>query len=345
MVFRLINRLGGRACLRWDPNRARADERVLVDRSRLALSCCCWRCRSWAISPIPLYGAPTPFFGLFELPPIVGRRTRRCRKQLFTHPPAGPAWLVIVLAADAHRRGAASITSSTATTCCGGCCRARSAVCDRVIPGGHPHEQAGQDIIQARRKNPPTQAEAEDAVRTLIRWAGDDPDREGLLGTPPGSRAPMRSCSPAMTRSLATSWSAPSRNGGYDELVVLRDIRFESHCEHHMVPIIGRAQWAICLNRVVGISKLARVVQASPRLQIQEKLTAEVADTHRRGAAAQGRRRGDRCRAPMHDHARRAQERGVSMVTSHMLGAFRAQQETPPEFLSSLNLRGRPRAV
>src|SRR5581483_8908980 len=130
------------------------------------------------------------------------------------------------------------------------------------------------------RSGKPSRAEAEAAVRTLIQWAGDDPDREGLLATP--SR---------VTRAFE-EWFAGynddpreylkrtfEETGGYDEVVVLRDIRFESHCEHHLAPIIGRVHIGyLPRNRVVGISKLARLVDVfAKRLQIQEKMTAEIA--------------------------------------------------------------------
>ncbi|HTT80139.1 MAG TPA: GTP cyclohydrolase I, partial [Stellaceae bacterium] len=126
----------------------------------------------------------------------------------------------------------------------------------------------------------PSRAEAEAAVRTLLRWAGDDPDREGLKATP------------ARVVRAYEEWFAgygddPSEylkrtfeeTGGYDEVVVLRDIRFESHCEHHLAPIIGRVHIGyLPRNRVVGISKLARLVEVfARRLQIQEKMTAEIA--------------------------------------------------------------------
>ena len=128
----------------------------------------------------------------------------------------------------------------------------------------------------------PSRMQAEDAVRTLIGWAGDDPEREGLLDTP------------ARVVRAYDEWFAGYEEdpaqlldrcfeeiAGYDEIVLLRDIRFESHCEHHMAPIIGRAHIGYLPNRrVVGISKLARLVQAwAKRLQIQERMTAEIADT------------------------------------------------------------------
>src|SRR5215204_726752 len=133
--------------------------------------------------------------------------------------------------------------------------------------------------IRVRR---PSREEAQQAVRTLIRWAGDDPDREGLVGTPD-----------RVVRSYEEFFGGYDQDPrdmlqrtfeeieGYDEMVVLRDIRLESHCEHHMVPIIGKAHVAyLPQKRVVGISKLARVVEVySKRLQIQEKLTAQIANT------------------------------------------------------------------
>ena len=126
----------------------------------------------------------------------------------------------------------------------------------------------------------PSREAAEDAVRVLLRWAGEDPDREGLRGTPDRVVRSydefFRGYAEDPTDILARTFSEVD---DYDEIVLLRDIRFESHCEHHMVPIIGRAHVAYLPNRrVVGISKLARVVDAySRRLQLQEKLTAQIA--------------------------------------------------------------------
>jgi GTP cyclohydrolase I len=141
------------------------------------------------------------------------------------------------------------------------------------------HEEAGTPVAR------PTREEAEEAVRTLIRWAGDDPAREGLLDTP--SRV-VRSYDEffAGYRSdpadiLARTFSEV---GGYDEMIVMNDIRFESHCEHHMAPIIGKVHIGYLPDqRVVGISKLARLVDVfAKRLQIQEKMTADIADTLQR---------------------------------------------------------------
>ena len=128
----------------------------------------------------------------------------------------------------------------------------------------------------------PSREQAEEAVRTLLRWAGDDPDREGLVGTP--DRV-VRSYEEFFAgydldpvEMLARTFE---ETDGYDEMVILRDIRLESHCEHHMVPIIGKCHVAYLPDRrVVGISKLARVVEVfAKRLQIQEKLTAQIANT------------------------------------------------------------------
>ena len=189
---------------------------------------------------------------------------------------------------------------------------------------------------------PPTREEAEDAVRTLLRWAGEDPRREGLHDTP--SRV-VRSyeeffCGYAedpvdlLTRTF-------SEVEDYDEMVLLRDIRFESHCEHHMVPIIGVAHVAyLPRKRVVGISKLARVVDAyAKRLQNQERLTAQIANTI--NDVLQPRGVGVVIEASHQCMTTRGVHRpGVSMVTSRMLGTFRSNSDTRREFLSILNRPG-----
>ena len=182
----------------------------------------------------------------------------------------------------------------------------------------------------------PTREEAQEAVRTLIRWAGDDPTREGLLGTP--DRVVR-----AYDEFFAGYESDPveilrrtfEEIAGYDEMVVLKDIRFESHCEHHMLPIVGKAHIAYLPDRrVVGISKLARIVEAyARRLQIQEKMTAEIANAIDQVLQPKGV-------AVMIDAAhqcmttRGVHKPGVSMVTSRMLGAFRDNPSTRREFLS-----------
>jgi GTP cyclohydrolase I len=198
----------------------------------------------------------------------------------------------------------------------------------------------------ARARNRPSRADAESAVRTLIRWAGDDPNREGLVSTP------------ARVVRAYEEWFAGydedprdylkrtfEEVAGYDEIVLLRDVRFVSHCEHHMAPILGRVHIAyLPRNRVVGISKLIRLVDTyAKRLQVQEKLTAEIAScldsvlkpygvavvvegTHE-CMTTRGVRRSD-----------------VTMVTSRMLGVFRDQPQTRNEFLSAIDLRSAARA-
>lgn len=181
----------------------------------------------------------------------------------------------------------------------------------------------------------PSRAEAEAAVRTLLRWAGDDPDREGLLDTPARvARAYgewFRGYDEDPAAMLQRTFEEVE---GYDEMVILRDIRFESYCEHHMAPIIGKAHVAyIPTDRVVGISKLARVVDAfAKRLQVQEKMTAQIAATLNDVLKPQGVAvvlEGEHhCMSTRGVH-----KPGVTMVTSTLLGAFR-ESDTRREFLS-----------
>jgi GTP cyclohydrolase I len=184
----------------------------------------------------------------------------------------------------------------------------------------------------------PTRQEAEEAVRTLIRWAGDNPEREGLLGTPD-----------RVVRSYLEFFAGYEEDPaeilkrtfeeveGYDEVVVLRDIRVESYCEHHMVPIIGRVHIGYLPDkRVVGISKLARVVDSfAKRLQIQEKLTAQIANTLQEVLQPRGvavvMEAAHQCMTTRGVH-----KSGVDMVTSRMLGAFRDNGETRREFLTMI---------
>ncbi len=189
----------------------------------------------------------------------------------------------------------------------------------------------------------PSRAEAEAAVRTLLRWAGDDPEREGLLGTP-------RRVVDAY-REFFSGYGADPEDilrrtfeevDGYDEMVFLRDVRFESHCEHHMAPIIGRAHVGYLPDhRVVGISKLARVVDLyAKRLQIQEKMTAQIANAidavlEPKGVAVVIEA-AHQCMTTRGVH-----KPGVTMVTSRMLGAFRESAVTRREFLAVI---GRPAA-
>ena len=182
----------------------------------------------------------------------------------------------------------------------------------------------------------PSREEAEAAVRVLLRWAGDDPDREGLRDTP-------RRVVSAYTEWFAGYREDPeaflertfSETEGYDEMVVLTDIRFESHCEHHVAPIIGRAHVAYLPDRrVVGISKLARLIEVfSRRLQIQEKMTAQIANALDRVLQPKGA--AVIVEATHHCMTTRGVHKpGVTMVTSRMLGAFRNDQATRREFLA-----------
>src|SRR3954467_935938 len=175
----------------------------------------------------------------------------------------------------------------------------------------------------------PTREEAQEAVRTLIRWAGDNPDREGLLGTPDRVARSYQEFFAGYeedpTEILKRTFEEVE---GYDEVVVLRDIRVESYCEHHMVPIIGRIHIGYLPDkRVVGISKLARVVDAyAKRLQIQEKLTAQIANTVQ--DVLQPRGVGVLIEAAHQCMPTRGvQKSDVTMVTSRMLGAFRDNGE------------------
>ena len=182
----------------------------------------------------------------------------------------------------------------------------------------------------------PSRAEAEAAVHTLIRWAGDDPAREGLLDTP--ARV-VRSFEEFYAGYQLDPTELLSRTfeetDGYDELIVLREIRFESHCEHHMVPIIGCAHIGyLPEKRVIGISKLARVVDAfAKRLQIQEKMTAQIANAIDEVLKPKGVavvvEASHQCMTTRGVH-----KSGVGMVTSRMLGVLRDDPTTRREFLS-----------
>ncbi|WP_066477555.1 MULTISPECIES: GTP cyclohydrolase I FolE [unclassified Sphingomonas] len=182
----------------------------------------------------------------------------------------------------------------------------------------------------------PVPDEVADAVRTLIRWAGDDPTREGLLDTPKRvARAWREYCSGYDEDPAHHLERVFEEVGGYDDIVLLRDIPFQSHCEHHMAPIIGKAHIAyLPTNWVVGISKLARVLHGyARRLQVQERLTAEVADciwTHLkpRGVAVVI----EASHACM--TARGVRTPGVSMTTSRMMGVFRDDERSRREVLA-----------
>ncbi|MFC3123993.1 GTP cyclohydrolase I FolE [Pseudoroseomonas globiformis] len=208
-----------------------------------------------------------------------------------------------------------------------------------VTPARSP---ASEDQSRTR----PSREEAEAAVRTLLLWAGDDPEREGLRDTPARVARAYEEFFAGYAEDpveiLARSFE---ETDGYDEMVVLRDIRLESHCEHHMVPIIGRAHVAyLPAGRVVGISKLARVVEAyARRLQIQEKLTAQIANSIQevlqpRGVAVVVEA-GHQCMTTRGVH-----KPGVAMITSRMLGEFRTDPSLRREFLAMAGRRPLPEA-
>lgn len=206
-----------------------------------------------------------------------------------------------------------------------------------ITPKSVPVEELHGETPATR----PTREEAEAAVRVLLRWAGDNPNREGLLDTP--SRV-VRSYEEFFagynTDPAAILERTFEEVEGYDEIVLLRDIRLESYCEHHMVPITGRAHVAyLPANRVVGISKLARVVEAfGKRLQIQEKLTSQIANAindvlQPRGVAVIIEA-SHQCMTTRGVHMP-----GVGLVTSKMLGAFRDDPTTRRELLSMIGSR------
>jgi GTP cyclohydrolase I len=188
----------------------------------------------------------------------------------------------------------------------------------------------------------PTREEAEDAVRTLIRWAGDDPAREGLIETPSRVvRAYEEFFSGYLQDPADILAKTFSEVDGYDEMIVMNDIRFESHCEHHMVPIIGKAHIGYLPNhRVVGISKLARLVEIyAKRLQIQEKMTVQIADTLQNVLQPKGVavviQASHQCMTTRGVH-----KPGAGLVTSRMIGAFRDDPSTRREFLGVIGMTG-----
>jgi len=184
----------------------------------------------------------------------------------------------------------------------------------------------------------PSREEAEAAVRTLILWAGDNPDREGLVGTPDRVARSYEEFFKGYDEDPSETLQRTFEEvEGYDEVVMLRDIRLESHCEHHMVPIIGKVHVGYLPDkRVVGISKLARVVDAyAHRLQIQEKLTAQIANTLQEVLQPRGVavviEAAHQCMTTRGVH-----KSDVTMVTSRMLGAFRNNGDTRREFLTMI---------
>ena len=198
-----------------------------------------------------------------------------------------------------------------------------------------PAQSSGAD----KGNDHPSRSDAEEAVRTLIRWIGDDPAREGLLDTPA-----------RVVRSYEEVFAGYSEDPveylrgtfeeieGYDEMVILRDIRFESHCEHHMMPIIGHIHIAYLPDkRLVGISKLARLVEVyAKRMQIQEKMTAQIANALQEVLKPRGVavviNAAHQCMTTRGVH-----KPGVSMITSQMLGAFRDDAKTRREFLAIIH--------
>jgi GTP cyclohydrolase I len=199
-----------------------------------------------------------------------------------------------------------------------------------------PVERAAQDAPR------PTRVEAEAAVRVLIRWAGENPDREGLLDTP-------KRVVKAYEEWFAGYGIDPvdmlqrtfEETEGYDEIVLLRDIRFESFCEHHLAPIIGKAHVAyLPSTRVIGISKLARLIEIfAKRMTIQEKMTAQIANTldevlQPKGVAVQIEAQ-HQCMTTRGIH-----KPGVSMVTSRLLGAFRSNPDTRREWSAMIGSTG-----
>jgi GTP cyclohydrolase I len=193
----------------------------------------------------------------------------------------------------------------------------------------------------------PSREQAEEAVRTLLRWAGDDPTREGLRGTPDRVvRAYEEWFAGYFEDPVEILQRTFEETDGYDEMVVLRDIRFESYCEHHVAPIIGIAHVGYLPDRrVVGISKLARIVEIyAKRLQIQEKMTAQIANAIAgvlmpRGVAVVIEAT-HQCMTTRGIH-----KPGVSMITSQMLGDFRENPATRREFLAMIGSAAAPRPV
>jgi GTP cyclohydrolase IA len=202
------------------------------------------------------------------------------------------------------------------------------------------HDDAQAPAATGDERNGVTRAQAEDAIRVLLRWSGDDPAREGLIDTPK-----------RVVKAYADWFSGYDQDpesylrrtfeevDSYDEMVVLRDIQFESHCEHHMAPIIGKAHVGYLPNgRVVGISKLARVVDAyARRFQVQEKMTAQIARCIEEALRPEGVgvviEASHECMTTRGVH-----KRGVSMITSQMLGVFREDARTRHEFLRFIDV-------
>ena len=199
-------------------------------------------------------------------------------------------------------------------------------------------EQNSHQLLKSPKRTP-SRREAESAVRTLIEWAGDDPDREGLVGTPERVVRAYEEFFAGYNEDPVVLLNTTFENTlAYDEMIVLRDIRLESHCEHHLVPILGKAHIGyLPSNRVAGISKLVRLVEVfAKRMQIQETLTAQIANTISEVLKPRGVgvviEAAHQCMT-----TRGVRKPGVSMVSSRMLGSFRDDPTIRKEFLSMIN--------
>ncbi|MDT3672103.1 MAG: GTP cyclohydrolase I FolE [Aromatoleum sp.] len=219
---------------------------------------------------------------------------------------------------------------------------ARGSPAPRTVRSSKGSKPATTRRKSAATADRPTRKEAEAAVRTLLRWAGDDPAREGLRDTPARvARAYEEFFAGYAMDPAALLARTFEEVEGYDEMIVLRDVRVESYCEHHMVPIIGRVHVAyLPRRRVVGISKLARLVDAyAKRLQIQEKLTVQIADTLHDVLQPKGVavviEAAHQCMTTRGVH-----KPGVAMITSRMLGAFRDDANTRREFFALVGGNG-----
>jgi len=203
-------------------------------------------------------------------------------------------------------------------------------------------QKAAKKAVKALPALEVTREQAEQAVRVLLRWAGEDPQREGLRDTPGRVVSAYREWFAGYAVDPAAYLKRTFEEvAGYDEMIVLRDIEFESYCEHHMAPIIGRCHVGyLPTNKVVGISKLARVLNGySKRFQVQEKLTAEIAgcinDVLKPRGVGVVIDAVHQCMTTRGVH-----KRGVSMITSKMLGSFREDARTRAEFLRFIGIHG-----
>lgn len=202
-----------------------------------------------------------------------------------------------------------------------------------ILTGAFDADEGGKETDKR-----PSREQVEDAVRTLLRWAGDDPAREGLRETPARVASAYEEWFSGYGIDPAEYLSKTFEEiNGYDEMVILRNVRFESHCEHHIAPIIGHAHIGYLPDhRVVGVSKLARLVEAfAKRLQIQEKMTSDIATTLDQVLQPKGV--GVVIEATHHCMTTRGVHKaGVTMVTNQLLGAFRDDPSTRREFLAAI---------